>query len=86
MLKIKDLNSLVKNNKTIFQNLSFITILQVFVMLVPLVTYPYLIRVLGKELYGYVITAQVVASYCSVFVNFGYRSVSARFVSLNRNS
>lgn len=64
--------------------MSYITVFQVFVVLVPLAIYPYLVRVLGKELYGYVITAQVVASYASVFVNFGFRTVSARFVSIYR--
>ncbi len=78
------LKALVARNKKIFQNLSYITIFQVFIMLVPLATYPYLVRILGRELYGYVITAQVIASYSSVFVNFGFRSVSARFISIHR--
>lgn len=84
MIILSKLKGFIRQNKKIFQNMSYITILQVFVMLVPLATYPYLIRVLGKELYGYVITAQVIASYSSVFVNFGFRSVSARFISIHR--
>lgn len=77
---------IIKENKNIFQNMSYITILQIFVMLIPLATYPYLIRVLGKELFGYVITAEVVAKYSSIFVNFGFRYVSARFVSIHRDN
>lgn len=76
---------LLKRNAVLFQNFTYISILQVFVMLAPLLTYPYLIRVLGDELYGWVIMAQVVAGYCSILVDFGFKSVSARHVSVFRN-
>lgn len=76
---------LVKRHSTIFENFTYITALQVFVMITPLITYPYLVRVLGKELYGWVITAQVVASYCSILIDFGFKSVSARHVSIFRH-
>ncbi|WP_018336205.1 oligosaccharide flippase family protein [Butyricimonas synergistica] len=79
------LKKTLKNNSVIFQNFTYITILQVFVMLAPLITYPYLTRVLGLELYGWVITAQIVASYCSILVDFGFKSVSAKHVSIHRN-
>ena len=72
-------------NKTVFQNFSYISLLQIFVMLIPLITYPYLIRTLGKELYGWVITAQVVASYCSIFIDFGFKNISAKHISIWRD-
>lgn len=75
----------IKKNIVIFQNFTYISILQVFVMLAPLLTYPYLIRVLGKELYGWVIMAQVIASYGSILVDFGFKSVSAKHVSVYRD-
>lgn len=55
-------------------------------MITPLITYPYLIRILGQELYGWVITAQIVASYCSIFVDFGFKQVSAKHISISRNN
>lgn len=76
---------IIKRNEIIFQNFTYISILQVFVMLVPLLTYPYLIRVLGKELYGWVIMAQVIASYGSILVDFGFKKVSAKHVSVYRD-
>lgn len=74
------------NNKVIFQNFTYITFLQLFLLLTPLFTYPYLVRILGRELYGLVITAQVVASYCSLFVDFGFKSISARDISIHRDN
>lgn len=77
---------LYKRQSSIFENLTYITALQLFVMATPLITYPYLVRVLGKELYGWVITAQIVASYCSIFIDFGFKSVSAKHISIHRNN
>ncbi len=58
------------------------TLLQCFVLVAPLLTYPYLINTLGSELYGWVILAQVVASYASLVVGFGFNEVTAKHVAL----
>ncbi len=57
------------------------TLLQCFVLVAPLLTYPYLINTLGSELYGWVILAQVVASYASLVVGFGFNEVTAKHVA-----
>lgn len=77
---------IAKNHKNILENLSYISILQIFTLLAPFITYPYLVGVLGKELYGFVITAQVLASYCSLIIDFGSNSVCAKHVSINRSN
>lgn len=77
--------NLVKNNSVVFKNFSYISILQIFVLIAPLITYPYLIRTLGAELYGWVILAQIVASYCSLIVDFGFNAVSAKHIAIHRN-
>ena len=76
----------IKNNKTIFSNFSYLAILEIFVLIAPLITYPYLVRVLGTELYGWVITAQVTASYASIIIDFGFRRVSAKYVASVRDN
>lgn len=75
----------VKNHKRLVENFSYISLLQLFLILSPLITYPYLIRVLGQELYGWVITAQVLVSYAVIIINFGTDSVCAKHVAVNRN-
>ena len=77
---------LLKRHSVLFENFTYISILQIFVMLAPLITYPYLVRVLGSDLYGWVITAQIVASYCSILVDFGFKRVSARHISVFRDN
>lgn len=82
--QINTLKYFFKNNKVIVENFSYISLLQIFITVIPLITYPYLVRVLGKEFYGLVIIAQVVASYASLVIDFGFKSVTARHISVNR--
>ena len=72
-------------HKTLAENATYVTVLQIFLILAPLITYPYLVRVLGRELYGVVLTAQMLASYASLVINFGSNEVCAKHVSLNRD-
>ena len=53
-------------NKTILANFSYLSLLQVFAILFPLLTYPYLLRVIGLELYGVIIFAQSIINYVSL--------------------
>ena len=82
---IRYIKNIIKNNKKIIENLSYLSILEIFVLVSPLIIYPYLIKVLGPELYGTVIIAQIVISYFSIFINFGFRSVSAKHIAIHRN-
>lgn len=75
---------IIKYN-TLFSNFSYMALLQVFLMLSSLITYPYLVKVFGRELFGVVLTAQVLASYITLVVGFGSDNVCAKFVSQYRN-
>lgn len=77
--------NVLHSNKTLLENFSYISLLQVFILLAPFLTYPYLTRVLGTELYGLVLTAQMLASYATIIVRFGFDSVSSRHISINRD-
>ena len=81
--KYKDI---LKRHSVLFGNFTYISILQIFVMISPLITYPYLVRVLGTEQYGWVITAQIVVSYCSILIDFGFKRISARHISIHRDN
>ena len=72
----------LKRNKTILANFSYLTILQVFTILFPLLTYPYLLRVIGLELYGTIVYAQTIIAYVSLIVNFGFNMSAARNVAI----
>lgn len=73
----------LKNNKRLLSNFSYLAILEMFILIAPLITYPYLVRVLGRDLYGWVITAQITASYCTILIDFGFKRISARHIATN---
>lgn len=60
------------NYKGVIKNFSYLSILQVFNLTLPLLAYPYLIRVLGVETYGIVVFAQAIMMYFSMLINFGF--------------
>lgn len=76
----------ITNYKTLIKNFSYLSILQIFSLSVPLITYPYLIKTLGIEKYGLVVFAQVILSYFLTTVNFGYSISGIREISLHRNN
>jgi len=72
--------------KTLIQNFSYLSALQIFNLLLPLITYPYLIRVLGKETYGLVVFAQAIIGYLLILVGFGFNMSATKDVSIHRDN
>lgn len=85
-LYIDKLKSLLILRRDVINNALYVSALQIFVVVAPMITYPYLVRVLGTELYGIVLSAQMLASYASLIIDFGSNSVCAKHVSINRDN
>jgi PST family polysaccharide transporter len=75
-----------KGSNSIRKNLSYLTLFQVVNIAVPLVTYPHLIRTLGKDIYGLIVFSQAVISYLVIFVNFGINTLVVKDISINRDN
>nr|WP_319999869.1 oligosaccharide flippase family protein [uncultured Draconibacterium sp.] len=80
-----DLRNKLRPYNKIIENLSYLSILQLFTILLPFITYPYLFRVLGTELYGNIIYAQAIAIYISIVINFGFNISGAKFCSIYKD-
>lgn len=78
------LNKIVGRNQILLENFFYMSILQLFVIIAPLITYPYLNSRLGVELFGVILSAQMLVGYASVFIDFGSNKVAAKHVSINR--
>lgn len=72
-----------KNNYKFIENFSYLSFLQIFNLLVPLITYPYLIRVVGPEMYGTVVFAQSIIGYFSLVIEFGFNISGTKSISEN---
>ncbi len=83
---ITSLLNKVRKNKLFFQNLTYLSLLEGINILVPLITLPYLLRVLGKETYGLIIFAQAIIMYLAIFQNFGLNTLAIKEISIYRDN
>lgn len=84
--RIKTAKGSIKRNSGLIANFGYLSILQVYSTLVPLITYPYLVKVLGTEVYGLVIFAQTVAIILSNIVDYGFDISGVKQVAENKQN
>lgn len=75
-----------QKHKKIIENFSYLSIFQVLNLLIPLVVFPYLIRVLGGEKYGLIIYAQAVIGYFVILINFGFNITATKEISIYKKN
>lgn len=66
----------ISSNKILAKNYFFVSILNIVSLLLPLITYPYIIGKLGNELYGHIIFSFTVITYIEMIAGWGF-SISA---------
>ena len=75
-----------KTAKTLFANFTYLSILEIIGLLLPLITYPYVIRTVGADNYGVVVFCQAIIAYVVIIINFGYNVSATRKISENRTN
>lgn len=76
----------IKRYKVLIENFGYLSLLQVCNLLIPLITYPYLVCVLGEEIYGTIVYVQAIITYLSVFVNWGFNISATKSISIHRDN
>jgi PST family polysaccharide transporter len=81
--RIKNISN-TEDKKRLLSNFFSLSVLQAFTYLLPLLTLPYLVRVLGVEKFGLVMFAQTFITFFAIFVDYGFNLSSTREVSIHR--
>ena len=74
------------DNKRLFTNFLSLSVLQGTNLLLPLVTFPYLVRVLGIEKFGLISFALATVSYFEILAEYGFDLSATRQISINRSN
>lgn len=83
--RINQIKDTLTRHKILVSNFGYLSILQAYSVLLPLLTIPYLMRVLGYDTYGLVIYAQAIIQYFVIIVNFGFNISATKDISIHRN-
>lgn len=82
ILKGQNQGNLAVILKTFF-SLSSVQFLDMFL---PLITIPYVVRIIGIENFGIITFSQAVVGYLVILVNFGFNLTATRDVAINKNA
>lgn len=74
------------NKKTLISNFLSLSSLQAVNMLLPFITLPYLVRVLGIENFGLINFVLSIVMYFNILISFGFELSATREISINKNN
>lgn len=82
-MQLSLLQSIIRSR--VASNTFYLMVLQALNNILPLLTIPYLVRVLGTESFGIISMAQVIAIYCNVVADYGFNLSATRLISLYKD-
>jgi polysaccharide transporter, PST family len=81
-LSVNTLRNKIRNNKKLFGNTVYLYVFQLVNYILPLITIPYLVRVLGTNTFGLVAFYSSLTIYFQVVVDYGFNLSATRDVAI----
>ena len=78
------LKTIFKKERDVLRNYSFLTLIQVVNLLVPLITTPYIIQVIGAENFGKTVVCQAFLLFPITLCEFGFNVTGSRDVAIQK--
>ena len=85
MIKPSSIKLFYKKKKNLFANTFYLFIQQGYQYLLPLISFPYLIRVLGIEKYGLLMFVQAFTLYFSIFIEYSFSYTGTKSIAVFAN-
>lgn len=85
MITIRQIRANTGKELSILKNFSALALVQVTNFLVPLITFPYLVRIVGLEKFGVISYGLTILTYLLTFADYGFNLSATRLVAIHRD-